>query len=72
MPPPNKASAWGGPDLKPYFFNPATDCAELVQSLDPLRAAVAATRVDGLQPALTNLDKLRRSCQGHSALQEGF
>jgi SH3 domain-containing protein len=68
----NSASAWGGPDLKPYFFNPATDCAELVQSLDPLRAAVAATRAESLQPALTNLDKLRRSCQGQSALHEGF
>jgi hypothetical protein len=60
----NKASAWGGPDLKPYFFNPATDCAELVQSLDPLRAALAATRSEHLQSALTNLDRLRRACRG--------
>jgi hypothetical protein len=59
-----RASGWAGPDLKPYFFNPATDCAELVQSLDPLRAALAATRNEHLPAAQTNLDKLRRACTG--------
>jgi hypothetical protein len=60
----NKASAWGAPDIRPYFFNPATDCAELVQSLDPLRSALAATRAEHLQAALTNLDTLRSRCKG--------
>jgi len=48
---------------KPGFFNPATDCGELVQSLDPLRAALATTRADGLQSVLGQLDRWRAGCR---------
>lgn len=48
---------------KPGFFNPATDCGELVQSLDPLRAALATTRADGLQSVLGQLDGWRAGCK---------
>ncbi|HYN08859.1 MAG TPA: SH3 domain-containing protein [Vicinamibacterales bacterium] len=60
----NAASAWGAPVPGPYFLDPAKDCVELVQSLDPLRAALATTRADGLQSVLANLDKLRSGCKG--------
>ena len=45
------------------FFDPAKDCGELVQSLDPLRAALATTRADGLQALLSRLDRLRAGCK---------
>jgi SH3 domain-containing protein len=48
---------------KPGFFNPATDCGELVQSLDPLRTALATTRADGLQSVLGQLDGWRARCR---------
>jgi hypothetical protein len=55
-------SQWPWPPARPYFLDPARDCAELVTSLDPLRAAVAATRADGVQSVLGRLDKLRSGC----------
>lgn len=45
------------------FLNPATDCGELIQSLDPLRAALATTRADGLQSVLGQLDRWRAGCK---------
>jgi hypothetical protein len=35
-----------------------------VQSLDPLRAAVATTRAEGVQTVLKTFDKLRSGCRG--------
>jgi hypothetical protein len=57
-----EASQWPVPLQKPYFFDPAKDCGELVQALDPLRAALSTTRADGLQVVLDRMDKLRRTC----------
>ena len=57
-----EASQWPVPLQKPYFFDPAKDCGELVQALDPLRAALSTTRADGLQAVLDKMDKLRRTC----------
>jgi hypothetical protein len=57
-----EASRWPVPLQKPYFFDPAKDCGELVQALDPLRAALSTTRADGLQIVLDKMDKLRRTC----------
>jgi hypothetical protein len=59
----NATSDWPWPPARPYFFDPARDCAELVTSLDPLRAAVAATRAEGVQSVLGRLDKLRSVCK---------
>ena len=41
---------------------PPGDCRELLESLTPLRAAVAATRAIGRQPALDALEKLSVGC----------
>ena len=40
------------------------DCRELLESLTPLRAAVAATRTTSRQPALEALEKLAVGCGG--------
>ena len=58
----NASSHWPWPPPRPYFFDPAKDCAELVQALEPLRAAVAATRAEGVQTVVGRLDKLRSPC----------
>ncbi|MGE5836669.1 MAG: SH3 domain-containing protein [Acidobacteriota bacterium] len=57
------STLWSVPVVKPFFFDSAKDCAELVQSLDPFRAALAATRADGLQALLGRFDRLRGMCQ---------
>jgi hypothetical protein len=57
-----EASQWPVPLQKPYFFDPPKDCGELVQALDPLRAALSTTRAEGLQAVLDKMDKLRRAC----------
>ena len=69
-----EASHWPVPLPKPYFFDPAKDCGELVEALDPLRAALATTRADGLQGVLDRMDKLRRTCPvpQRPARQAGF
>jgi hypothetical protein len=54
---------WTIPFMKPFFFDPAKDCGELMQSLDPLRAALATTRADGLQALLARFDRLRAGCK---------
>lgn len=46
-----------------YFFAPSKDCAELVAALEPVRAAVAATRSDRREEALASLDRLRAPCK---------
>jgi Bacterial SH3 domain len=56
-------TSWTTQVEKPGFFDPAKDCGELVQSLDPLRAALATTRADGLQSLLGRLDRLRSGCK---------
>jgi SH3 domain-containing protein len=48
---------------KPYFFDPARDCAELVAASVPLGSAVAATRADARTQALGALDRLRAPCK---------
>jgi hypothetical protein len=60
----DEASQWPVPVQKPYFFDSGKDCGELVQALDPLRAALATTRADRLQAVLDKLDKLRSTCMG--------
>jgi hypothetical protein len=56
------ATSWQTPVARPFFFDPAKDCSELVQALEPLRAAVAATRAEGVQSVVGRLDKLRSPC----------
>lgn len=48
---------------KPYFFDPAKDCAELIAATVPLGSAVAATRADARVQALAALDRLRAPCK---------
>lgn len=57
------ATSWTTQTGKLGFFDPAKDCGELAQYLDPLRAALATTRADGLQAVLGRLDRLRAQCK---------
>ncbi len=59
----DEVAHWPVPLAKPYFFDPAKDCGELVQALDPLRAALATTRTDRLQSVVGKLDKLKGVCR---------
>jgi hypothetical protein len=54
------ATRW--PQTGQGIFDRSRDCAELIASLDSLRAAVAATRTDARATALEALDALRRPC----------
>ena len=56
-------TSWTDEVGKPGLFDPAKDCGELMQSLDPLRAALATTRADGLQALLARFDRLRARCK---------
>ena len=57
------ASTWDLVGVKPKFFDPSKDCHELLQALEPLRAALITTRAEHLQAALAQLDKLRSTCR---------
>lgn len=44
-------------------FTSAQDCTGLIKSLDPLRAAVAGTKVSDRDRALSALDRVRALCK---------
>jgi hypothetical protein len=46
-----------------YFFASPKDCVELMAAIEPIRAAVAATRADRREEALAALDRLRAPCK---------
>ena len=51
------------PGARVYHFAPARDCAELVATLEPVRAAVTTTRADRREEALASLDRVRAPCK---------
>jgi hypothetical protein len=58
-----EAAAWSVPVTKPYFLDPSKDCVELIAALDPLRAAVASTRAEGVREITQKLEKVRHACR---------
>ena len=58
------AAQWSPRASGPFFYDAARDCAELTAGLGPLRAAVAATRVDRRSAALEALDATAAACSG--------
>ena len=66
------ATAWDLPGVRPKFFDPAKDCAELLDSLNPLRAAVATTRAEHVEAALQKFDKLRGTCKVSASRSGSF
>ena len=58
----SRAAEWTRKPSAGFFFDPARDCGELAASIEPLRAAVAATRVEAREGALKSLEVLRLAC----------